>query len=113
MLIDDYQTEAAKTAIYPGSNNGHMAAINYCTLGLVGEAGELANKLKKVMRDYNGVMHDDLKVSLADELGDVLWYVSQLAKELGFNLDHIAMMNLGKLCARKEKGTLRGSGDDR
>lgn len=82
----------------------------YSVLGLTGEAGELANKVKKTIRDGELAYTPD---DLAAELGDVLWYVSAIADNLGFKLEYIAEANLNKLRTRAEKGTLRGSGDDR
>ncbi len=101
--LNQYQREARKTAVYPVE-----LGLIYSVLGLTGEAGELANKVKKTIRD-GGIDPDEL----AAELGDVLWYVSAVADNLGFKLEHIAEANLNKLRTRAEKGTLRGSGDDR
>ena len=109
MDLNTYQEKARSTAIYPdlGSN------IIYPTLGLSGEAGEISEKVKKVMRDDGGVLTDPKREVLAFELGDVLWYVSQLAAEIDFTLDEIAQMNLDKLFSRKDRGVLGGSGDQR
>jgi NTP pyrophosphatase (non-canonical NTP hydrolase) len=109
MDLNTYQEKARSTAIYPdlGSN------IIYPTLGLSGEAGEISEKVKKVMRDEGGVLTDPKREALAFELGDVLWYVSQLAAEIDFTLDEIAQMNLDKLFSRKDRGVLGGSGDQR
>ena len=109
MELNDYQRESRKTALYPevGSN-----AI-YPTLGLVGEAGEVADKVKKILRDKKGVFDKDSKDAIKFELGDVLWYISQLSSELGFELDEIANSNLLKLNSRKIRGKIQGSGDDR
>ena len=109
MELNDYQRESRKTALYPnvGSN-----AI-YPTLGLVGEAGEVADKVKKILRDKNGVFDQDTKDSIKFELGDVLWYISQLSSELGYELDEVANANLEKLNSRKIRGKIQGSGDDR
>ena len=107
----DYQHETAKTAIYPCGTT--VEALSYTTLGLVGEASEIANKVKKILRDEGGVVTMNKKSELADELGDVLWYVSQLAKELGFNLEAVAKRNVAKLSDRAARGSLRGSGDNR
>lgn len=108
MDLNEYQERARGTAIYPG-----VRGVEYCVLGLVGEAGELANKYKKIIRDKGGVaslMDDD---EMAKELGDVLWYVACLAGDLGYKLDEIAAVNLTKLDSRKARGTLTGSGDNR
>ena len=109
MELNDYQRESRKTALYPdvGSN-----AI-YPTLGLVGEAGEVAEKVKKVLRDKNGIFDNESKLGIKKELGDVLWYISNLCTELNFNLDEVALQNLEKLKLRSAKGKISGSGDDR
>ena len=109
MDLNKYQTEALKTAVYPnmGSN------FPYPALGLAGEAGEVADKLKKVIRDNDGILTDPVRDSVAKELGDVLWYVSVLAFELDYNLEEIAQNNLAKLASRQERGVLTGSGDNR
>ena len=109
MELNHYQRESRKTALYPdvGCN-----AI-YPTLGLVGEAGEVADKVKKILRDKNGVFDKDSKDSIKFELGDVLWYISQLSSELGYELDEIASSNLEKLRGRKARGKISGSGDTR
>ena len=109
MDFKTYQKKARETAQYPnlGSNNV------YPTLGLVGEAGEVAEKVKKVIRDKNGVFDEESKNAIKRELGDVLWYISNLSDELGFKLDEVASENLEKLKLRAVKGKISGSGDDR
>jgi NTP pyrophosphatase (non-canonical NTP hydrolase) len=109
LSFDHYQQAADKTAIYP--NKGSNLA--YPILGLLGEAGELANKYKKVLRDHGGIPPAGFAGNFADELGDVLWYVSAIATELGWPLADVARGNLDKLAARAERGTLTGSGDAR
>jgi len=111
MEFDEYQRKTKETAIYPRDNP--MIALSYATLGLVGEAGEIANKVKKIIRDHSGAINQDVKDKLGKELGDVLWYVSAIATELGANLSTVANDNLDKLFSRKERGTLKGSGDNR
>ena len=106
LTLKQYQSRAARTALYP-----RETAVEYTTLGLVGEAGEIANKVKKVLRGDYG--RDALRAPLAGELGDVLWYVAMLARELDLDLGEIAQANLDKLASRKERGILQGSGDDR
>jgi NTP pyrophosphatase (non-canonical NTP hydrolase) len=103
MEMNAYQKAAAETAIYKPSDR----AI-YPALGLCGEAGEVANKVKKIMRD--GTFD---KQALSDEIGDVLWYLAALCRDLDLNLADVAMQNLDKLYDRKERGVLGGSGDKR
>ena len=109
MELNHYQKESRKTALYPDVGRNSI----YPTLGLVGEAGEVADKVKKILRDNNGVFDKESKDSIKFELGDVLWYISQLASELGYELDEVANANLKKLKSRKIRGKLNGSGDDR
>jgi len=105
----DYQRGTSETAIYPGAGTQSLPAVSYTILGLVGEAGEIANKFKKVLRDGRV----DILKDLPDELGDVLWYMARLAEELGTTLDDVAAHNLKKLQSRKERNVLSGSGDNR
>ena len=104
-----YQIQSRQTAIYPDKGKNFV----YPALGLCGEAGEVAEKLKKVIRDKGGQVDDETRAALQKELGDVLWYVSQLATELGLSLDAIAAGNLAKLRSRQQRDKLSGSGDDR
>ncbi len=104
-----YQLTSRKTAIYPDCNR----TMIFPTLGLVGEAGEVAEKVKKIWRDAGGTPSPDDRKELAKELGDVLWYLAQLASELHLSLADIARMNLAKIAARKEKSTIHGHGDNR
>jgi NTP pyrophosphatase (non-canonical NTP hydrolase) len=112
LLLDDYQTAAFKTAIYPGKGSHSLGALTYCALGL-GEVGEIQGKIKKIWReDYQ--LLDEVRVNeIALELGDALWYVAAMANELGFRLSDIATMNLEKLAARAAAATLKGDGDNR
>jgi len=109
MDFKTYQKKARETAQYPnlGSNNV------YPTLGLVGDAGEVAEKVKKVIRDKKGVFDEESKVAIKKELGDVLWYISNLCTEFGFKLEDVASDNLEKLSIRAANGKISGSGDDR
>tara|TARA_Y100001970_G_scaffold190970_1_gene232241 strand:+ start:253 stop:582 length:330 start_codon:yes stop_codon:yes gene_type:complete len=109
MDFKTYQKQARLTAQYPnlGSNN------IYPTLGLVGEAGEVAEKVKKVIRDKNGIFDEESKKAIKKELGDVLWYLSNLCNEFGFSFEEVAFQNLEKLRLRASKGMISGSGDDR
>jgi len=108
MTLNEYQEKAMATAIY-----GEGSAVCYPILGLVGEAGEIANKYKKVLRDNEGMISQETRLNLAKELGDVLWYCAALARDLGFDLNLIATMNVLKLAERHATGTIQGSGDDR
>ena len=108
MQLDDYQENAKKTAIYAPEHK-----IMYPALGLAGEAGEVANKVKKLIRDGEDTMPHDWKEQLASEIGDVLWYCAALASDLDMSLSVIAKQNKDKLEARLKKGTIQGSGDKR
>lgn len=96
MKFEEYQELASRTALYPG----RLSNIEYPTLGLAGEAGEVANIVKKIQRDSGGVVTDETRAKLKDELGDVLWYISACADELGLTLAEIAEYNVGKLSKR-------------
>ena len=109
MNFNDYQTKSRKTAGYPAI--GHP--VIYPTLGLVNEAGEVAGKIKKVFRDKDGEINEETKSALKAELGDVLWYLAQVATELDLTLDEIAQYNIEKLYGRLERGKIRGDGDNR
>ncbi len=109
MNFEEYQKLSRSTAVYPDLGNNYI----YPTLGLTGEAGEVAEKIKKVLRDKNGDIDDATRQSLSKELGDVLWYVSNLATELNLRLDAIASENIEKLKSRKQRGRISGEGDDR
>jgi NTP pyrophosphatase (non-canonical NTP hydrolase) len=109
MDLNTYQQKARETAVYPNMGN----EFTYPALGLVGEAGEVANKLKKVIRDNGGKLTDPVKQDVASEIGDCLWYVAQLATEMGYTLEDIAQGNVDKLNSRKQRGVLTGSGDNR
>ena len=106
--LDMYQQVAKTTAIYPREQ-----AIIYPTLGLTGEAGEVANKVKKIIRDGTNKNNENLVQEISAEIGDCLWYISVLADDIGIKLSDIANANLEKLANRKEKGTIHGSGDKR
>ena len=107
MTLDDYQRQTISTA------DSNCDSIDYLALALCGETGEVANKVKKILRDQNGVVFAPDCIALAHELGDVLWYLSVLAKKLGFALSNIAEFNIEKINGRLERGTLHGSGDNR
>jgi len=106
--FQEYQDQAAETAVYP-----KPIGLAYVALGLAGEAGEIANKVKKVYRDNGGKLLPEVRATLVKEVGDALWYVSALATELGVDLQDVAAANLAKLQDRKERDVLKGSGDNR
>jgi NTP pyrophosphatase (non-canonical NTP hydrolase) len=104
-----YQQRSRETARYPDVGANPI----YPTLGLCGEAGEVADKVKKVIRDQQGVFSPPTVAALELELGDVLWYVAQLASELDLDLERVAQANLNKLASRAARNVIAGSGDDR
>ena len=110
MTFDDYQKEALTTVLSTGDK---FKDLLHWVLGINGEAGEVAEKLKKIIRDKDSVVSEEDKQELAKELGDVLWYLAVFAEDLGVSLDEIAQQNLDKLKSRKERGVLGGSGDNR
>ncbi|MBK8465158.1 MAG: nucleoside triphosphate pyrophosphohydrolase family protein [Chloracidobacterium sp.] len=99
MNFEEYQTEASQTALYPR----RLSNLEYPTLGLAGEAGEVANIVKKIQRDHGGVINEEIRAKLQDELGDVLWYISACADELGLTLTEIAEFNVNKLAKRHNR----------
>jgi NTP pyrophosphatase (non-canonical NTP hydrolase) len=104
----DYQYDTEKFAIYPEKGTGSNAELSYLTLGLMGEAGEVAEKVKKKIRDGK---FDEVEV--AKELGDVLWYLTRLSDAIGCDLEWVAMGNVQKLTDRAKRNVLSGSGDNR
>jgi NTP pyrophosphatase (non-canonical NTP hydrolase) len=109
MNFTDYQQKAKATAKYPVIGHG----VIYPTLGLTNEAGEVAGKIKKVFRDKDGVISEETRDALKAELGDVLWYLAQVATELNLSLDEIAEHNIAKLLDRQARGKIQGDGDNR
>lgn len=109
--LDNYQNDTGITAIYPGHGQGTTIAFAYLALKLNGEAGEVGEAYAKFLRgDYD---FEEAKCRISKELGDVLWYISQLSSELDLSLGDVAADNIRKLIDRKQRGVLRGSGDDR
>lgn len=106
MTFEEYQARAKTTARYP-------KGIIYPSLGLASEAGEVAGKVKKVLRDKGGIMDDEAREAIKDELGDVLWYIAQLGTELNLPLEEIAAANVLKLASRAARNTIQGDGDTR
>jgi NTP pyrophosphatase (non-canonical NTP hydrolase) len=122
LLMNDYQSQTATTAVYPG--RGSPLGLVYCALKLSGESGEVSENVGKAIRDDGlmGLVEDEIFVdfmkpqrreNLKKELGDVLWYISQACTELGFSMAEVAQANLDKLADRKARGVIKGSGDDR
>jgi NTP pyrophosphatase (non-canonical NTP hydrolase) len=104
-----YQSASNATAQYPSGREG----LYYLTLGLASEAGEVAGKVKKAIRDEQGYLSDERMQQIGYELGDVLWYCAQIAEYLGMDLNDVARNNIAKLAARKAAGSISGDGDHR
>lgn len=115
MEFEEYQKSSKKTAVYPrlGAPGGPFVGWIYPAIGLAGEAGEVEERIKKLIRDANFQVTPDLKEKIKNELGDLLWYVAQLATELGISLDDVAASNLAKLNVRLSRRSLHGDGDER
>lgn len=109
MEFNEYQQKSRQTAVYPVIGQGFV----YPALGLAGESGEVVEKIKKIFRDQQGTVGDEQRQAVAKELGDVLWYLAQLATELDLELNQVAQDNLDKLLSRQQRGQLHGSGDER
>lgn len=109
MTFEEYQKVSRTTAMYPNAGKNFI----YPVLGLCGEAGEVAEKIKKIIRDHGGSISEEKKQEIKKELGDVLWYIAQLSTELGFSFDEVASENIQKLLSRKERNQLHGDGDNR
>lgn len=109
MEFNEYQQKSRQTAVYPVIGQGFV----YPALGLAGESGEVVEKIKKIFRDQQGMVGDEQRQAVAKELGDVLWYLAQLATELDLELNQVAQDNLTKLLSRQQRGQLHGSGDER
>jgi NTP pyrophosphatase (non-canonical NTP hydrolase) len=110
MTFDEYQKQALTTAHFSGDE---LKDIMHWVLGVTGESGEIAEKVKKIIRDKEGVFTDEDKTELAKEIGDVLWYLATLSHQLGVPFDSVAAGNLAKLKSRQERGVIGGSGDNR
>ena len=109
MELNEYQAMAKTTAVYTSADQQLVCTV----LGLNGEAGEVAEKIKKVIRDKNSIIGDDDKREIQKELGDVLWYLAVLADTLGLDLESVAALNLEKLQSRSQRGAIHGQGDNR
>jgi NTP pyrophosphatase (non-canonical NTP hydrolase) len=113
MNLNDY-TKQAITTLTGGHGYGDISPqMMAVVLGLSDESGEVLGKFKKLLRDKNGVLSDEDKKEIVKEIGDVLWYVASLTHLLGYSLDEVAQMNLDKLASRKQRGVIKGSGDNR
>ena len=109
MTFNEYQLKARETAIFPEENNRFI----YATLGMMGEAGEVSEKIKKIWRDKGKEVNEVDREEIKKELGDVLWYMSQLALELKIDFDDVATNNINKLQSRLARNVIHGSGDNR
>ena len=108
LSLNEYQKGALETAVYP-----EQYRVIYPALGLAGEAGEAADKVKKLIRDDHGEISDEKRHAIAMEIGDVLWYCATLSHDLGYTLEDVGRMNYEKLLSRKQRGKICGSGDER
>ena len=108
MLLNEYQDAATQTAVYPDAYG-----LFYTALGAAEEAGEICGQMKRVIRDDECVIKDDRRDKLRMECGDLLWYVSQIARHLGCTLEDVAKSNLRKLQERQSRDALKGKGDTR
>lgn len=115
MTLDEYQKKALSTEIMDGTGsiNANSPIMVAKILGLVGEAGEVAEKFKKIIRDKEGELSEEDKQEIAKELGDVMWYIATLSEYIGFSLSDVAKKNVKKLADRKNRGVQTGSGDNR
>lgn len=108
MTLNEYQACALETAIYP-----EEFKVIYPTLGMAGEAGEVADKVKKIIRDNQSEFTADKKAEIMKEIGDVMWYCATLAHDLGYSLEEVAKTNVEKLRSRQARSKISGSGDNR
>ncbi|HVW23068.1 MAG TPA: nucleoside triphosphate pyrophosphohydrolase family protein [Candidatus Saccharimonadales bacterium] len=110
MTFDEYQKQAMTTAIATEHN---LETLYYRALGLANEAGEVAGKIKKIIRDRDGKIDDEYRHMITSEMGDVLWYLQALAEFFDIPLNDLAEENLAKLASRQKRGTIHGDGDKR
>lgn len=113
MTIDEYSTQAFSTALIGGEQEVASHVFLAKVLGLTGEAGEVAEKVKKILRDQGGVASESDKREIAKELGDVLWYINAISVHMGVSLEDVAQGNLDKVLSRKARNVTTGSGDNR
>lgn len=107
LTFDEYNSNARKTAVYPDAGSGNKMSLTYTILGLNGEAGEVAEVMKKQMRGQRFTTDKEFRESLMDELSDVLWYLAAVCRELNIPLSTIAKHNINKLQKRRDEGTLK------
>ena len=110
LTISGYQERAHETADYKGMNEEDYT---YPVMGLAEEAGEVSGKFAKAVRDCDGIIDDERRQAIKKELGDVCWFVAEIATCLGLSLEDVMRANLDKLASRKARGVIHGSGDDR
>lgn len=113
MKFNEYQDKALQFDLFGPERNVNGVGFMEKVLGLVGEAGETADKFKKIIRDRGGAISDDDRLEITKELGDVMWYVAAIAAYLDVSLDDVAQINIKKLSDRAERGQLSGEGDER
>lgn len=123
MNFEKFEKMVDKTAVYRAVGwkiengsaiaNGGLFNLFYAALGLTGEAGEVANKVKKIYRDNGGTLSEEKRMELVGELGGVAWYLAALAQELGVTLDEVFQYNYDQITDRQERGVIQGSGDNR
>ena len=111
MELNEYQEKASHTATFDPDQQ--TDALVYLALGIAGESGEVVEKIKKLIRNDAGVLTDEKKEAIVYELGDVLWYLSQMARVLGVSFDEVASRNIAKLADRAKRGVIKGEGDKR
>lgn len=113
MGFDEYQQKAKKYDFFEATGELRQPGFIEKVLGLTGEAGEVADKIKKILRDKDGVVSDEDRAAVVKELGDTLWYIAAISRYLGVPLSEVASINLDKLESRTQRGTMHGEGDER
>jgi NTP pyrophosphatase (non-canonical NTP hydrolase) len=111
MDFDEYMEKASVTATFTGKQKDHQ--LMYLALGICGESGEIAEKIKKIVRNDEGVISDEKRELIKLEIGDVLWYLSQLARTLGLSFEEVAVANIEKIMDRHSRGVIKSEGDTR
>jgi NTP pyrophosphatase (non-canonical NTP hydrolase) len=111
MTFDEYMAQASKTAQYDRDDLEYH--LMYLCMGLAGEGGEVIEKIKKIVRNDKGAVSQEKRDDLKKELGDVLWYLSQMARELNLSFDEVAEANIKKLADRAQRGVIKSEGDTR